>query len=94
VAGDVHFYDYKCDCEVTASFPDAKFVSEFGFQSMPSFLAYEPVTTPEDWDPDSTLLLYRQRHEDGNEQIEAQITSTLPYLLNVTPSDHLICTST
>jgi len=72
-AGDMHFYDYACDCELPQSYPAARFVSEFGFQSMPSFLSYRPVTEPQDWDPDSPLLLYRQRHESGNEQMRAQI---------------------
>lgn len=75
--GDVHFYDYTCDCEDFTSFPAAKFISEFGFQSMPSFLAYEPVSVAEDWESetaDSPLFAYRQRHENGNSQMEAQIT--------------------
>lgn len=71
--GDVHFYDYACDCEAPDSFPKAQFVSEFGFQVMPSFLAYEPVSEPADWQPDSPLMLYRQRHEDGNAQIQGQL---------------------
>jgi hypothetical protein len=73
VAGDVHFYDYNCDCEDYRSYPEARFVSEFGFQSMPSFLAYKPVTIPTDWDPDGELMKFRQRHENGNEQIRAQM---------------------
>lgn len=72
--GDVHFYDYSCDCENFESFPEAKFISEFGFQSTPSFLSYEPVTIPEDWSSDSDLMLYRQRHENGNPQMDQQIS--------------------
>lgn len=71
--GDVHFYDYNCDCEDYRSFPEAKFISEFGFQTMPSFETYEPVILPEDYDVNSPLLQYRQRHQDGNSQIEAQM---------------------
>ncbi len=40
---------------------------------MPSFQAYKPVSDPTDWTVNSDLMLYRQRHEDGNSQIEAQI---------------------
>jgi len=72
-AGDVHYYNYGCDCEDSDSYPAARFISEFGFQTMPSYLAYRPVTLPEDWFPNSPLLRYRQRHEDGNEQMEEQI---------------------
>jgi beta-mannosidase len=73
-AGDVHFYNYACDCEDPDSYPQARFVSEFGFQTMPSFLTYKPVSTVPDWDASSPLMEYRQRHQDGNAQIEAQMT--------------------
>ena len=71
-AGDVHFYNYDMDYSL---YPKARFVSEFGFQSMPSFLTYQPVTSEVDgdWDPNSDLLLYRQRHEGGNEQMQVQM---------------------
>jgi beta-mannosidase len=73
--GDVHFYDYACDCEDFNSFPKAKFISEFGFQTMPSFQTYETVLLPEDYDSNanSPVLQYRQRHEDGNTQIDNQM---------------------
>lgn len=88
-AGDVHFYDYNCDCEDYTSFPAARFISEFGFQSMPSFLSYETVSTPEDWSPDSDLMLFRQRHEFGNDQIKAQIQRhfSLPRICGSNDSD-------
>ena len=75
VAGDVHFYNYDMDCEDYSLYPEARFISEFGFQSQPSFLTYEPVTSEAegDWDPNSELLLYRQRHENGNSQMEVQM---------------------
>jgi len=41
-AGDVHFYNYAMDCEDYTGYPQARFISEFGFQSQPSFLGYEP----------------------------------------------------
>ncbi len=72
-AGDVHFYDYEMDCENYTNYPKAKFISEFGFQSSPSFSTYQSVTLPEDWNRDSKLLLFRQRHENGNEIMRAQI---------------------
>lgn len=77
VQGDVHYYNYACDCEDASTYPEAKFVSEFGFQSMPSFLSYEPVSSVEDWQSptaDSPLFQYRQRHEDGNSQMEEQVS--------------------
>jgi beta-mannosidase len=73
-AGDTHFYDYSSDCESYSMYPASKFISEFGFQVHPSYLAYEPVTAPEDRSKHSKFVEYRQRHQDGNNQMEAQIT--------------------
>lgn len=73
LAGDVHFYDYSSDCENYLTFPEAKFISEFGYQSHASYLAYEPVTVTADRHRDSEFMQYRQRHQNGNEQIEAMI---------------------
>ena len=50
------------------TYPLARFVSEHGFQSFPSFRSYRAVTAAEDWSRDSELLAYRQRHPDGNAQ--------------------------
>lgn len=86
-AGDMHFYDYSCDCEDYRSYPNARFVSEFGFQSMPSFLAYQPVTIESDWEPDSDLMKFRQRHENGNDQIRAQIDRHYMSPANCTGND-------
>ena len=72
-AGDAHYYDYQNDCEEPENFQLSRFISEFGFQAMPSFLAYRSVTIPEDWKPDSPMMEFRQRHQDGNAQIRAQI---------------------
>jgi hypothetical protein len=35
--GDNHVYDYASDAWDPATYPPAKFVSEFGFMSLPSF---------------------------------------------------------
>jgi beta-mannosidase len=72
-AGDVHFYNYQADCEDYQIFPQSKFISEFGFQSHPSYLAYSSVTLPEDRSPHSEFFGYRQRHQNGNQEIEEQI---------------------
>lgn len=72
-AGDAHYYNYDSDCEEASNFQESRFVSEFGFQAMPSFLAYRSVTAPEDWKASSDMMEFRQRHENGNAQIRAQI---------------------
>ena len=40
-------------------YPLARFISEHGFQSFPSFESYVPVTAPVDHSRDSWLLFYR-----------------------------------
>lgn len=71
--GDLHHYDFYSDCELPASFPNARFVSEFGFQSLPSFETYAKALAPADYNRKSEMLLFRQRHEGGNDQIEYMI---------------------
>ena len=71
--GDVHYYNYDADCEDPTSYPRTRFISEHGFQSFPSFRAYRKVSQPDDWRRNSPLLLYRQRHQYGNEQVEKMI---------------------
>ena len=60
-------------CEEPANFPNARFVSEHGFQSFPSFRAYANVSLPEDWSRESTFSEFRMRHPDGNEQALAMM---------------------
>ena len=57
--GDVHFYDYASDCLDPAAYPRAKFVSEFGYQSWPSWPVYRRVTRAEDWSRTSAMSQYR-----------------------------------
>jgi beta-mannosidase len=63
--GDMHFYSYDCDCEDPQSYPSARFISEFGFQSLPSFSTIKTVSDENDWYKDSEFMKYRQRHEGG-----------------------------
>lgn len=58
--GDVHYYNYAADCLNPAIYPRAKFISEFGFQSYPSWQAYKSVSAPEDWNVNSDLSDFRQ----------------------------------
>ena len=40
-------------------YPRAKFISEFGFQSWPSWPAYKKVTRPGDWSQYSHMSAFR-----------------------------------
>lgn len=57
--GDIHFYDYNADSFDAATYPHARFVSEFGFQSLPSWQQYQRVTEPQDWHWNSTMSQFR-----------------------------------
>jgi len=71
--GDVRHYDYQSLCTLTDNFPRGRFVSEYGWQSYPSLHTLAPVTSPEDWSNNSTMMNHRQHHPDGNAQLLAQI---------------------
>ncbi|EIE20788.1 glycoside hydrolase [Coccomyxa subellipsoidea C-169] len=71
--GDGHYYNYGGDCTDPRVYPRSKFVSEFGFQSYPSFSALKQVTAPEDWSYTSPMMNYRNRKDNGNPTLVAQI---------------------
>uniref|UniRef100_H3C1U4 Beta-mannosidase n=1 Tax=Tetraodon nigroviridis TaxID=99883 RepID=H3C1U4_TETNG len=78
--GDTHFYSYLPDCWDWRTFPRARFVSEYGFQSWPSFSTLRPVSVKEDWSYSSRFTSHRQHHENGNQQMlqQAALHFTLP----------------
>ncbi|XP_044080324.1 beta-mannosidase isoform X1 [Neovison vison] len=71
--GDVHFYDYTSDCWDWKVFPKARFVSEYGYQSWPSFSTLKKVSSKEDWSYNSKFSLHRQHHADGNSEMLRQV---------------------
>ena len=71
--GDLHYYNYEVDCSVPSNFPQPRHLTEWGWQSYPSFITWQPVTAAEDWQLDSPLMQNRQHHPDGNAQQLAQI---------------------
>ncbi|KAL4437114.1 hypothetical protein ABPG75_004253 [Micractinium tetrahymenae] len=71
--GDIHFYSYAADALSPATYPPAKFVSEFGFMSLPSFSAYKRVTAPEDWSLAAPMTGFRMRHANGLSELSAQM---------------------
>ena len=71
--GDLHNYQYDVDCSVVSNFPQPRHLTEWGWQSYPSFITWQPVTAAEDWQLDSPLMQNRQHHPQGNIQQLAQI---------------------
>ncbi|KAF9088765.1 hypothetical protein BGX29_000111 [Mortierella sp. GBA35] len=71
--GDVHFYDYKHNGLHVEYYPKARFVSEYGAQSMPSFRAWKKVSSSKDWHPLSKLSIHRNHHGNGQQEMLQQI---------------------
>jgi beta-mannosidase len=61
------------DCQDPDIYPRAKLVSEYGFQSFPSFEALRPSTEAADRGPFTDLSRSRQRHADGEQELVAQM---------------------
>lgn len=77
--GDVHFYDYPANGFDPNTYPRAKFVSEFGWQSWPSWPGFRKCIDPkEDCGWDSQMSVYRQRHPEGQPELKQQICSHFP----------------
>ena len=57
--GDTHHYNYDANSFDAATYPHSRFVSEFGFESLPSWKLYKKVTQPEDWKWDSEMSQLR-----------------------------------
>ena len=72
-------YNYDADCSEATVFPRSRFISEFGFQSFPSFISWRAISEPSDWEYRSDLSLYRQHHAGGQDQMEAQIRRHFPF---------------
>ena len=71
--GDVHHYDYTANCWNPEVFPKPRFASEYGYQSYPSLESLKKISLFTDLKWNSTLMYYRQHHQDGNKQIEELI---------------------
>ena len=92
--GDVHFYDDGAELWNYHEFPNARFVSEYGFQSYPSVSTYLRALPKENLTfPIEDSVEHRQHHPGGTSAIENQISmdwSILNILIygNITPSFH------
>jgi beta-mannosidase len=72
--GDVHWYNLDGDCLNLSAYPRARWVTEHGWESFPSFLTLAPsLTGPADYAFNSTLVASRQQHPPGQAQITRMV---------------------
>ncbi|KAG4075854.1 hypothetical protein HA402_003680 [Bradysia odoriphaga] len=74
--GDIHFYTYLADGWNPNIYPRPRFVSEYGFQSIPSLTSWKSVQSPADNLND--LIDHRQHFPLGNAPILDLIHKNLP----------------
>ncbi|KAL0277661.1 UNVERIFIED_CONTAM: hypothetical protein PYX00_004879 [Menopon gallinae] len=76
--GDVHYYNYNDDPWNASKVTNTRFASEYGFQSLPSYLALERVSKAEDRILGSRFMKRRQHHRRGYEEMFNLIRYNLP----------------
>lgn len=72
----MHFYDYASDCQVSETFPNARFISEFGYQSAPSLASLHEVGDAADLSSFQEFwkfLKFRERHANGTAEMLRQL---------------------
>ena len=84
--GDVHYYNYDALCTDVSTFPKPRFASEYGFQAFPSLITLSAISEPSDWAPTSPLMVHRQHHTNGTQQLMNQMAMhfTMPQNSNST----------
>jgi len=72
--GDIHFYNYDSNMINNKTvYPAAKFVSEYGFMSLPSYSVYSSFVDEEDLENPLEMLKFRTRHQFGLAQMFEQM---------------------
>ncbi|XP_059621237.1 beta-mannosidase [Phlebotomus argentipes] len=74
--GDIHYYNYDLDAWNPSIYPRPRFVSEYGFQSLPSLNAFESILAPKD--NISEMINHRQHSPLRNFPIDGLIKRHLP----------------
>ncbi|XP_039757663.1 beta-mannosidase isoform X2 [Pararge aegeria] len=76
--GDTHYYNYLADSWDSNIYPQTRFASEYGFQSLPSLDTMRTASnSTEDYHVDSNYSKHRQHSPAGYSFIEAQIDRRL-----------------
>ncbi|XP_075226998.1 beta-mannosidase-like [Lycorma delicatula] len=75
--GDIHEYTYYADNWKATSTEPARFISEYGIQSMPSFSTLLEATTLENMSLTSAFFKKRQHHASGYQQMTSEISMNM-----------------
>ncbi|XP_046381203.2 beta-mannosidase-like isoform X2 [Haliotis rufescens] len=67
--GDVHYYNYTADLWSVEPFPIPRLASEYGTEAWCDIETLEDVFYPSDFDYSGKMMLYRNHHPDGNQQM-------------------------
>src|SRR5512143_635622 len=78
VQGDCHYWDVWHGRKPFTAYRDQfpRFMSEFGFQSLPPMETVKTYAKPEDWNMTSYIMEHHQRSYKGNGLIVSQMTDT------------------
>ncbi|XP_069671590.1 beta-mannosidase-like isoform X2 [Periplaneta americana] len=82
--GDTHYYNYLANGWQPAIYPETRFASEYGFQSLPSFKTLSAVSELSDWSMTSNFSDHRQHHPGGNYEMQIEMLQTLPVPADIT----------
>ncbi|MBN1640463.1 MAG: glycoside hydrolase family 2 protein [Anaerolineae bacterium] len=76
--GDAHYWDVWHGRKPFTAYRDQypRFMSEFGFQSLPPLATIATYAEPEDWNMTSYIMEHHQRSGSGNGLMVAQMTDT------------------
>ncbi|KAJ9591465.1 hypothetical protein L9F63_002071 [Diploptera punctata] len=85
--GDIHYYNYISNGWDPDTFKVTRFSSEYGYQSMPSFLSLTEVSIPSDLRLYSEFTRNRQHHPYGYPEIIAEIDYNLQYSHNLNDTE-------
>ena len=67
--GDYHYYNYKNDCWNISLSIRARFLSEFGYQSFPSYSIMRQYLTPDQQYFNSDMMVNRDHHSGGHQDM-------------------------
>ena len=77
------------DCLDIRGYPQPRFASEYGLQSLPRFQTLSSVTVKDDWSYFSPIMMHRQHHGSG-EHIRYYYIDALMSILVLAPQDNFL----